>query len=233
VSGYLKNRAEHLTELMDDPDCDKIELFNTYRQFSHVNDLISRWQTLFDAYIAPLAGRQQELRILDIGCGGGDICLKFSDWARKRNLNIQITGIDPEPRAIEYATKLSHVPANVEFRLASSSKLVKEGEKYDVVVSNHLLHHLKNGELVQICKEAETLALKLILFNDIRRSDFGFAAFGLLAPVIYRSSFIYKDGLTSIRRSFNYQELKRLAPSGWETKKLFPFRLMLVHEKKL
>lgn len=226
----MKHRAEHLTEQMDDPDCDKGELFNTYKQFSHVNGLISRWESLFDAYIAPLAGKQRGLRILDIGCGGGDICLKFSEWAQKRNLNIEVTGIDPDPRAIEY-TAILQVPANVEFRLANSSDLVEAGERYDVVVSNHLLHHLQNAELIRTCKEAEALAKKLILFNDIRRSDFGFAAFGLIAPVIYRSSFIFKDGLTSIRRSFTYRELKRLAPNGWDVKKLFPFRLMLVYEK--
>lgn len=226
----MKHRAEHLTEQMDDPDCDKGELFNTYNQFSHVNKLISRWESLFDAYIAPLARKQRGLRILDLGCGGGDICLKFSEWAQKRNLNIEVTGIDPDPRAIEYTTTLQ-VPANVEFRLANSSDLVEAGERYDVAVSNHLLHHLQNAELIRICKETEALASKLILFNDIRRSDFGFIAFGLIAPVIYRSSFIYKDGLISIRRSFTYRELKRLAPKGWDVKKLFPFRLMLVYEK--
>lgn len=216
---------------MDDPDCDKSELFNTYRQFSHVNGLISRWKSLFDAYIVPLKGIQRPLRVLDIGCGGGDICLKFSEWGLKSNLHMEITGIDPDPRAIEY-TRTLKVPPNVEFRNASSSMLIDMAERYDVVVSNHLLHHLHKSELIRICKEAESLAIKLIIFNDLRRSDFGFAAFGLIAPAMYRSSFIFKDGLTSIRRSFTYRELKRLAPDGWQVKKLFPFRLILIYEKQ-
>jgi 2-polyprenyl-3-methyl-5-hydroxy-6-metoxy-1,4-benzoquinol methylase len=215
---------------MDDPDCDKQELFNTYDQFSHVNGLISRWKSLFYAYIAPLATGRRALRVLDIGCGGGDICMKFSEWANESGIPMEITGIDPDPRAHEYIATLD-VPENVEFRQAYASDLIEADEHYDVVISNHLLHHLKRDELLKICRESEKLASKLILFNDIRRSDFGFAAFGIIAPVVYRSSFIFRDGLTSIRRSFRYRELKSILPDGWKVKKLFPFRLLVLWEK--
>lgn len=230
MSPILKNRAEHLTEKMDDPDCNKVELFRTYDQFSHVNSIISRWKTLFYAFIAPLAPRKRALRILDIGCGGGDVCIKFSEWSKESKISVEITGIDPDPRAIEYTRSLK-IPGNVEFRQAYLSDLVQAEEHYDVVVSNHLMHHLDENELLQICHESDKLAGKLVLFNDIRRSDFGFAAFGIAAPLVYRSSFIVKDGLTSIRRSFRYRELQSIVPEGWKVKKLFPFRLLLIHEK--
>ncbi len=225
---FLEKRSEQLTELMEDPNCDKKELFNTYEQFSHVNGLISRWKTLFDAYIAPLAGRKT-LTILDIGCGGGDICLKFAEWGEQKNLDLSITGIDPDPRAIEY-TKTLNVPENVEFRQKTSTSLVRNREYFDVVISNHLIHHMKNSELLEICRETEAITRKLALFNDIRRSKIGYTAFACASPVVYRSSFIVQDGKTSIRRSFTYRELKRIVPPPWKVKKLFPFRLLLVYE---
>lgn len=215
---------------MDRPDCDKEELFNTYRQFSHVNDLISRWESLFKAYIIPLVKRHRELQILDIGCGGGDLCLKFAKWSDEAGLRVQITGIDPDPRALEFIREL-HVPDNVEFKQARTSDLIRYGEQFDVVVSNHLLHHLQNKEIYQICKDTEKLVRKLAIFNDLRRSKLALTAFGLTAPLIYRSSFIVRDGFTSIRRSFTKPELKQVLPGGWVVKKLFPYRLLVMYER--
>ncbi|MEX0769952.1 MAG: methyltransferase domain-containing protein [Balneolaceae bacterium] len=226
---FLKNRAEHLVERMDRPDCDKEVLFNTYRQFSHVNDLISRWESLFKAYIAPLGNRRREMNLLDIGCGGGDLCLKFADWANEAGIRMQITGIDPDPRAMEYVKQLD-VPENVEFKLARASDLVRYGERYDVVVSNHLLHHLRETEILELCKQTEQLTRQLAIFNDLRRSTLAMTAFGMTAPFLYRSSFIVRDGFTSIRRSFTKPELKKVLPEGWVIKKLFPYRLLVMYE---
>lgn len=226
---FLKQRAEHLTERMDSPDCDKEKLFNTYRQFSHVNDLISRWESLFKAYIAPLGNQRRELHLLDIGCGGGDLCLKFADWASEAGIRIQITGIDPDPRAIEFTEQLN-VPANVEFRQTLITDLVRYGERYDVVVSNHLLHHLRESEILELCTQTEQLTRQLAIFNDLRRSTLAMTAFGMTAPLLYRSSFIVRDGFTSIRRSFTKPELKKILPDGWVIKKLFPYRLLIMYE---
>jgi 2-polyprenyl-3-methyl-5-hydroxy-6-metoxy-1,4-benzoquinol methylase len=230
VSPFLKKRAAHLTEKMEDENCDKELLFNTYDQFSHVNKLISRWNSLFHAYIQPLAKSSGPLRILDLGCGGGDICLKFADWSKNSGIEVSITGIDPDPRAFEYLETLTK-PANVEFRKARLKDLIVADEKFDVVISNHLLHHLTPEEIQIMCIKTEKIARKLILFNDIRRSELGFLAFGLFAPAMYRSSFIVKDGFISIRRSYNYRELKFITPERWQVKKLFPFRLLLMLDK--
>ncbi|MEX2602028.1 MAG: methyltransferase domain-containing protein [Balneolaceae bacterium] len=225
----LQQRAEQLTERMDDPDADRELLFNTYRQFADLNRKISRWKTLFKAWIAPLSRTGKPLRILDIGCGGGDLCLNFAEWALESGIEVQVSGIDPDPRAFEYLQQLS-TPANVEFRQCEASDLIGYGEIYDVVVSNHLLHHLKNEEIYPFSVAAESLARKLILFNDIRRNRTGFAAFALTAPWLYSSSYIVRDGFTSIRRSFTRNELQRMLPEGWVVKKLIPSRLLAIRE---
>lgn len=225
----FEHRAEHLTERMDDPDADKIRLFNTYHQFADLNRKISRWKTLFKAYIAPLAKTGTSLRILDIGCGGGDLCHNLAEWASELNIEVQVSGIDPDPRAFEYLKELP-TPVNVEFRQSRTKDLIGYGEIYDVVVSNHLLHHLKSEEIYPFCIEAETLARKLVLFNDIRRSRAGFTAFALTAPWLYSSSYIVRDGFTSIRRSFTKNELQPLLPEGWVVKKLIPSRLLAIRE---
>src|SRR5690625_4761239 len=164
----LEHRESDLIEEMDRPDCDPVLLFNTYRQFQTLNRLISRWPLIFDALIAPIARRMnhkgRKLSVLDIGCGGGDVCLMMARRAAMQELEITVTGVDPDERAITCARQLnSH--HQVQFRHHHSEELVQRGESYDVVISNHLLHLLQEPELQNLCRNAEHLAEELILFN--------------------------------------------------------------------
>jgi 2-polyprenyl-3-methyl-5-hydroxy-6-metoxy-1,4-benzoquinol methylase len=230
----LKQRNRHARERMDDPDCDRQLLFNTYRQFSTINSLLSRWKTIYNREIVtacedPLI----TYRLLDIGFGGGDLPLKISRWAQEDQIKLEITAIDSDQRAFEYIQqKPRKLPPNIHFRAASSGELVQAGEQFDFVISNHLLHHLSNSELQRILEEAVSLSSKKVLFNDIERSDLGYLLFNLLSRPLFRGSFITEDGLTSIRRSYTFSELKAQIPNSWKVKRIFPFRLLLSYEHK-
>lgn len=215
---------------MDDPNCDREELFNTYRQFSTINSLISRWKKIYSQEIRPAcADASRTYRLLDIGFGGGDLPIKISNWARRDHINLEITAIDSDSRAFEFVEQLE-VPEKVTFKAISLSELQKEGISFDFVISNHLLHHLRVDELQKILEEAAGLSRKKVLFNDIERSDLGYLFFNLFSRPLFLSSFITDDGLTSIRRSYTAQELETIVPAGWSVSKIFPYRLLLSYE---
>lgn len=222
----LAKRAPDLRERMDDPACNLERLHATYRQFSAVNQLFAAWRAVYARYLRPqLTGSPATL--LDIGCGGGDLARKLATWAARDGLELHITAIDPDERAFEYARAQPSAP-NVTFCQALSSDLVATGEQFDVVVSNHLLHHLQDEELKNLCRDSERLATNLALHNDIRRSALAYAGF-TATRLFFRDSFIVEDGLTSIRRSFVPQELQTLAPPGWTVEGAFPYRNLLVY----
>ncbi len=79
-------------------------------------------------------------RLLDLGCGPGDICLRFArslpDW--------HITGLDAGPNMLALANdalKATGLGARVEFVL-SQLPAHPFPHRFDAVVSNSLLHHL-------------------------------------------------------------------------------------------
>lgn len=222
----LDNRAETLTEQMDREDCDPDKLFRTYHQFRLLNPLLSRWRTLFKTFIASIEVNRP-LRILDIGCGGGDICLRMARWGASDGIDLDITGIDPDPRAEIYRNSLS-IPASVTFLTATTDELISTGNTFDIVISNHLVHHLTQHELIELCQQAEQLAERRVVFNDIRRHPVAYRAFSILMPIFFRNSYIVEDGLTSIRRSFKARELESLIPDGWNVETLEPFRLLMI-----
>lgn len=222
----MRQRAVDAVEIMDRPDCDAQLLQNTYRQFAVVNRVLAGWRRLYVRELRPsLAGNTAPATLLDIGAGGGDLAYMLAAWARRDGLPLHITGIDPDPRAGAYAQGRPPMPC-VEFRQAHSADLVREGRRYDFVISNHVLHHLSAHELQQLLADSAALSTTKALHNDLRRSPAAYALFAA-AALPFRRSFIRADGLTSIRRSYTPTELTALAPPGWDVETTTTFHQIL------
>lgn len=224
---FLNARAQQLSEAMDDPQCDRACLMATYRQFGMLNLLLTNWRQLYVRYIRP----RQPTTLLDIGCGGGDVLRCIAAWARRDGLRLHCTGIDPDERALEFASAAAN-PASVIFEQAHADELLTQGRRFDVVISNHLLHHLTDTEVARLCETSASLARQQVIHNDIRRSDLAFMGFQL-SRLLFRRSFIVEDGLVSIRRSFTPRELLALLPPGWQLRRQFPYRNILLYDAKV
>lgn len=222
---FLKHRETELKELMDDPQCDLTLLFNTYAQFKHINQNFSGWHFIYKKWIRPYALKNPNCSILDVGCGGGDVMLALSQWAKKDKINLQIQGIDPDPHAFAYM-KTQTFPSNISFKKTSLKNLLNEKARYDFVISNHLMHHLSLEECIDILEDAKKIG-KNIIFNDLRRSDIAYIIFKILSSIFYRNSFARYDGCLSIRKSYTIQELAQALPKGWQVQPLHPYHLIV------
>ncbi len=227
---FLKEREAGLLEKMDDPTCDSERLRNTYAQFGAVNALVSGWEGTYKRLIRPFAAARAITHLLDVGSGGGDIPRKLAKWAARDGINLKITAIDPDERATAYAK--AHPHPEVTFRCLSTSDLCRAGKTFDLVISNHLLHHLSTEELRTMCRESAQLSRGLVIHKDIERADLGYVGFAALTSPFFRNSFITQDGLTSIRRSYTREELHHVAQDiemqGWRVERSFPFHLLLL-----
>ncbi|MFU8861894.1 MAG: methyltransferase domain-containing protein [Cyclonatronaceae bacterium] len=225
----LKHRDPSLRELMDDPECDLKLLENTYRQFSTINRLLAGWEKVFTRYILPHCRPGQRYTLLDLGSGGGDLAVYIANLSRKYDREIQVYATDTDQRAYLYALK-NHGGKDVLFMDDSLDQIASTDMQFDFVISNHLMHHLQEDELKTIMETAAGICERSIIFNDIRRSPAGYVLFSTAIRPFFWNSFIIPDGLMSIRRSFTKRELERVVPPGWEVKKMFPFRLLTVHQ---
>lgn len=223
----LDRRADDLAERMDDPECDLALLRRTYRDFRYVNALISGWRGIYRALIRPALLASDSPTLLDVGFGGGDIPRRIARWAARDGIPVRITAIDPDPRAFAFAN--AGPASDVMFRELATDDLVRDGARFDVVISNHVLHHL-DGMLGPLLADSARLAKRIVVHGDIERSRWAYAVYALLTLPLARRSFVREDGLLSIRRSYRAAELAREVPDGWSVRRRFPARLLLIHE---
>jgi len=94
-------------------------------------------QSFVDRYIRPEAGN----KILDIGCGTGDILSFLPD--------VDYSGFDQDRSYIEIAAKRFGTRGKF-FCKSVSGDAVSGNEKYDIIIAMGILHHLNNDESRQL-----------------------------------------------------------------------------------
>jgi 2-polyprenyl-3-methyl-5-hydroxy-6-metoxy-1,4-benzoquinol methylase len=228
----MQHRDGDARELMDDPAADPLALDRTYHRFGIVNRIVSRPAAVYEEWVRPRLATTHAARLLDVGAGGGDLPREILRHAERDGLRLEVVAIDPDERAIRYAAR--HDGPRFRARVATTADLVAQGETFDVVWSNHVLHHLSPGELGALLADTEQLVAPggIGVHGDIERSRGAYLGFwAATLPFAWNAlagSFIRPDGLTSIRRSHTASELAAAIPRGWRVKRGFPSRLELV-----
>lgn len=230
----LAARDEDLRELMDDPACDPALLEKTLRRFATINRLVAGWDTVYRRHVGPaLRALGRPARVLDIGSGGGDVTARLAARARRDGLDVTWLGVDPDPRAHAVATE--RVADGVEFRCTDAATLRAEGQRFDIVLSNHVLHHL-GDDLAGFLDDSMALSHGLVLHSDIARSRRAYALYAVGITPFAPGTFLRTDGLRSIRRSFTAPELaERLEAHParrWRVEQPVAFRLLAVAERR-
>jgi 2-polyprenyl-3-methyl-5-hydroxy-6-metoxy-1,4-benzoquinol methylase len=223
----LAARDTALRELMDDPDCDPGRLAATLERFDLVNRAIGGWGRVWRRGIRPrLLALGRSARVLDVGSGGGDVVARLATWAERDGLDVQWLGIDPDPRALEVAQ--TRESARVSFAATDAAGLRAAGETFDLVLSNHVLHHLDADELAGFAADTRALSTGAVMHADIERSPLAYALYGIGITALERGTFLRTDGLRSIRRSYRARELEAALGAPWRVAAPAPFRLLAV-----
>lgn len=78
-------------------------------------------------------------RILEIGCGTGDVLLA----AARRHPHAELVGLDPDPKALDRARrKIARVTARIQLDRGFSDAMPYSDQSFDRVLSSFMFHHL-------------------------------------------------------------------------------------------
>jgi 2-polyprenyl-3-methyl-5-hydroxy-6-metoxy-1,4-benzoquinol methylase len=200
-------------ELMDNSETDSKKLDKTLDEFHIVNKLLSKSRYVLLKYIFEdvIRKNSNQITLLDIGSGGGDIDRWFVEHARSVGVTATVVGIDHDQRCIDYASKKSASFHEISFLKMDVSDLEKIDNKYDYIFANHFLHHLDSSKIPQLLYNVKNTAQRGFLINDLLRSKISYLFFYLLFPLFSHRSFTWRDGLMSIRKGFTCKEMADFA----------------------
>lgn len=185
---------------------------------------------------APGGETQGPLRIVDVGCGGGDMLRRIERWAKHRRVAVELTGIDLNPYAARAAREFT--PPGSAIRWVTGDAFAHAGP-VDVVLSSLFTHHLSEPEIVRFLAWSEAVARRGWFINDLCREAVLYRLFGALAAAMRWHRFVRHDGPVSFRRSFREQDWQRMTAaagidgSAIELRRWMPARLCVGHARSV
>jgi 2-polyprenyl-3-methyl-5-hydroxy-6-metoxy-1,4-benzoquinol methylase len=201
-------RAE-LTEWMDEP-CSRDELKACLRDIARVN----RWLLAYRPVLGWLDSLELHkvegpIRILDVGCGYGDVLRRIERWAAARGVAVELTGIDLNEDAVAIAAEASGPGSGTRWRHADVFTYAQEAPAH-IVMSSLFTHHLAETDIVRFLMWMERQALTGWFIHDLSRNATPYRMFRLLAKGMRLHPFVQHDGPVSIRRSFVPEDWRRM-----------------------
>ena len=214
----LSRRAD-LVELMDQPCCYE-ELRGCLHDIARVNRLTFAYRPtiLWMEELVAARPSSEPLRVMDVGCGDGDMLRRIDAWAAKRGIPVKLTGIDLNPDAIRAAREATPAAQRIQWIVGDALCSAGMGD-IDVVICSLLTHHLTDPQIVQFLQWTERATRRGWFVNDLHRKAVPYHLFRLWARFTNWHPFVKNDGPVSIRRSFVVEDWKRLcAAAGLDAK---------------
>jgi SAM-dependent methyltransferase len=191
--------------------------------------LVNRWLSnrgRFVGAVLPYLRASPRPRLLDVGCGSGDLPAVLRRALRGR-LAAAVVDI-----------KLLHLqaaPGDL-LRVVADARALPFGPgTFDVVTASLFLHHFEDNELPALLGSLYALARRALVVNDLRRARVPYVFGKVVFPALFRSRISVDDGLVSIRRSFREPELRAaFSAAGVPSVRIersWPYRLLAVAEK--
>jgi 2-polyprenyl-3-methyl-5-hydroxy-6-metoxy-1,4-benzoquinol methylase len=148
-----------------------------------------------------------EIRILDVGCGNGDMLRALAEYGNAKGLNFKLIGMDANGFTIDYAKRLSAGFKNISYTCSDIFDEIKQARNYDVILCTLTLHHFKDDEILNLLSGFRKQAAIGVVINDLHRSRLAYYLFIAVCKVFGLNKMSKDDGLVSILRGFKKNDL--------------------------
>lgn len=207
----LKERSDQF-EIMDDMTMSGPELRRTLDLLASINLWLggnSLTLNGIEKMLQPLS-KDKTIRIVDLGCGNGDMLRKIHLFGKKTGYDFELLGIDANPASVAYATELSAGMDNVNFSTVNIFSSEFREMEYDIAIATLFMHHFSDEEITNLITGIKKKSRIGVLVNDLHRSELAYALFWIIS-LFFGNQVARNDGLVSIRKAFRRNDLEKYA----------------------
>lgn len=234
MSALPRNR---IPEWMDQPSIPVPDHHQALTSLAAINRL-SRTAGLFLPHILRLAQEtgRREFTLLDVACGGADVPIRLAHLAGQQGIRLHLLLADRNETALRFAAAKQAPTAPATFALDAFSSQLPEA---DILTNSLFLHHLDSAQLSPALSHFSSLARRLLLISDLRRSRLGLGIALATCNLISRSALVHHDGPASVRAAFTLAEMRQAAQesfgrqsNAFTLRPVWPWRMLLTWRRK-
>lgn len=204
----------------------ELEVINTWLGGNHVT--INGLERL----LQPLAFIPEDLTLVDLGCGGGDMLKLIAKWARKKGYKLKLIGVDANSNIVDIAQRNTKNYPEIEYKDINIFCEDFKSMKFDIVTSTLFTHHFRNDQLTCLFSQLRRQARLGMVINDLHRHWFAYYSIKWLTAIFSRSEMVRHDAAISVLRAFHKDELNQLLKDSgiaeFELRWMWAFRWQVV-----
>lgn len=199
-------------ELMDDPSIDISTLGRVHQDISLINKIFNGNRITINA-IRDLIRKnpRTSYKIMDMGCGDGNMLRQVALYFRKNKINGQFIGIDLSSNALKMARELSSQFSEISFLKQNILELEPNKLNCDILLCTLTMHHFKNHQIPVFLDKFVQLSQIGVIINDLHRSRPAYYFFKFFRSIFLKTEVARHDGLVSIKSGFHKSELEQFS----------------------
>ncbi|MGQ0537892.1 MAG: methyltransferase domain-containing protein [Gemmatimonadaceae bacterium] len=211
-------------EATDEAATDPGDLRASLRDIRRTNAWLGGTRAAVSEVLRLTRGPERALTLLDVGAGTGDV-------ARAAQRALGARGVHARTIAVEQPFVLAAIgrPDTDAVCAGDALALPFADRSVDVVLCAQVLHHFDDTRARQVIAELDRVARVAVVIAELERSRVAAAAFRVIASVFRFHPITVHDGLLSIARGFEPDELRDLVLGATgrraAVRRRIPFRL--------
>jgi ubiquinone/menaquinone biosynthesis C-methylase UbiE len=149
--------------------------------------------------------------VLDVGAGSGEILKEITLFARKRAANAFLVGLDLNELSAQSIANEGKNFNEINSVRGDALHLPFADDAFDFAICSLFTHHFSDDGVVEVLREMHRISSRGVFVIDLHREQGAYRMYKIFCAVFRISRLVRDDGLLSIEKGFQPDELSRLA----------------------
>jgi SAM-dependent methyltransferase len=149
--------------------------------------------------------------VLDVGAGSGEMLKEIALFSRRRAKPAFLAGLDLNELSAESVAREGRLFTEINSVRGNALDLPFADGAFDFAICSLFTHHFTDEGVVEILKQMKRVARRGIFVIDLHRERGAYRLYKLFCFVFRISKLVRDDGLLSIKKGFQPDELRQLA----------------------
>ncbi len=224
------HKRSYEEELLDAENIPADDLYRNLYELEVINRYLDGHRVTLAGLKKLIGQNKQAIHLADIGCGGGDTLKAIAIWARKKKIQVRLTGIDLKADCISYAKENCKDFPEISFICDDYRNVFQNSNNISIVHCSLFCHHLNETQITALINDCLQNKSHLLI-NDLERHPLAYHSIKWITHFFSKSYLVKNDAPLSVLRGFKTSEwfniLKSTRHTTFEIENKWAFRHLI------